>query len=148
GDLRVAAPEAIKPDVDQTVDLVDAVIGAVRADSRDPAAAADRIRSGIAEFPDAQTAGLAAADDTRTDCGVELSPGRDAEAASDDRARSVIAEFPDAQTAGLAVADYARPECDAEINPAREADAGSDDVTDDTVPPAEAGDDGSVTGGM
>ena len=105
GDLRVAAPEAIKPDVDQTVDLVDAVIGAVRADSGDPAAAADRIRS-------------------------------------------VIAEFPDAQTAGLAVADYARTECDVELNPGREADAGSDDVTDDTVPPAESRDDGSVTGGM
>lgn len=100
-DLREAAPAEIGPDVERTVDLVGAVIVAVRSESDDPVAAAAAVRS-------------------------------------------VIADHPDAETSALAVADYARNECDVELNPGRNADP----ATDETVPPASEGDDGSVTGGM
>jgi hypothetical protein len=102
GDLRESAPDVIEPDVKSTVDLVDAVIAAVREERDDPVAAAEGVRN-------------------------------------------VLADHPDAETAGLAVADYARAECDVDLNPELNAGEGAED---DTVPPAEEGDDGAVTGGM
>lgn len=73
-DLRDTAPDVIAPDVDRTVELVDAVIAAVRADRDDPAAAAAAIRDVVDDHPDATTSGLAVADYAREQCEVELNP--------------------------------------------------------------------------
>lgn len=74
GDLRVAAPDEIAPDVDRTVDLVDAVIAVVRADRDDPEAAAAAVRDVLADHTDAETSGLAVADYAQQECGVDLNP--------------------------------------------------------------------------
>ena len=105
-DLRESAPEVIAPDVASTVDLVDALIAAVRSDRDDP---------------------------------VEAAAG----------VRKVIGDHPEAETSGLAVADYARTECDVELNPGQGADGDAEaGGAEGEVPPAETGEDGSVSGGM
>lgn len=83
GDLRATAPEEIEPDVERTVDLVDAVIAAVRSESDDPVAAAEAVRTVIADHPDAEISALAVADYARSNCDIELNPGRNADAGSE-----------------------------------------------------------------
>lgn len=71
-DLRSSAPGAIDDEVDTLVDLVDAVIGAVRANPDDPVAAADQVRSVMADHPDAESASEAVTTYASTTCGIEL----------------------------------------------------------------------------
>lgn len=83
-DLRESAPEVIEPDVASTVDLVDALIAAVRTDRDDPVAAAAGVRAVIEDHPEAETSGLAVADYARTECDIELNPGQNADGGTDD----------------------------------------------------------------
>lgn len=73
-DVRAAAPDDIAPDVDRTVDLVDAVIDAIRRHGDDPVAAAAAVREVVAAMPDAGTSSLAVADYARAECQLELNP--------------------------------------------------------------------------
>ena len=70
--LRTAAPSTIDDEVDTLVDLVDAVIGAVRANPEDSVAAADQIRSVVAEHPDAEAASTKVTDYASRTCKIEL----------------------------------------------------------------------------
>jgi hypothetical protein len=74
GRLRETAPDDIAPDVDEVVDLVQAVIDGVRANDTDPEAAAADIRAAVDDHPDAVTSSLAVADYARNQCNVELNP--------------------------------------------------------------------------
>lgn len=71
-ELRSSAPGEIDDEVDTMVDLVDAVIGAVRANPADQVAAADQVRSVMAEHPDASAAQRAVVDYAAEACGTQL----------------------------------------------------------------------------
>lgn len=70
--LRDAAPSEVDNEVDTLVDLVDAVIDAVRTNPGDPVAAADQVRSVIAEHPDAEAASTKVTDYASSTCNIEL----------------------------------------------------------------------------
>ena len=70
--LRSAAPGEIDDEVDTLVDLVDAVIGAVRSNPDDSVAAADQVRSVVADHPDAEAASTKVTDYASRTCGMEL----------------------------------------------------------------------------
>ena len=72
--LGEAAPEEIAPDVTAVVDLVRAVIDAVRSNPSDPDKAAAAVRGAVKEHDRAVTSSLAVADYARTKCHVELNP--------------------------------------------------------------------------
>jgi len=72
--LGEAAPEEIAPDVTAVVDLVRAVIDAVRTNPSDPDEAAAAVRAAVKEHDRAVTSSLAVADYARTKCHVELNP--------------------------------------------------------------------------
>lgn len=73
-DLRDAAPEDIRDDVDATVDLVDAVIDAVAANGTDPEAVAAEVRSAVKLHPGAATSSTKVAAYAKQRCAVELNP--------------------------------------------------------------------------
>ena len=70
--LRKAAPGEIDDEVDTLVDLVDAVIGAVRANPDDTVAVADQIRSVIGDHPGAEAASTEVTNYASGTCNLEL----------------------------------------------------------------------------
>lgn len=74
GELRSSAPSEIDDEVDVLVDLVDAVIGAVRANPDDSVAAADQVRSVVDEHPEAEQASTEVTAYASHTCNIELSP--------------------------------------------------------------------------
>ena len=76
--LRDDAPEEIRGDVDQVVDLSEAVIEAVRANRQDPEAVVDQVREAVADRPDVPAATKALSDYAAKECKVDLNPTVDA----------------------------------------------------------------------
>lgn len=72
--LLDASPGAIRGDVGQVVDLVDAVIAAVRAHRNDPEAAGAQVRVAVADHPKAAASSTAVATYAKDRCGVDLNP--------------------------------------------------------------------------
>ncbi|MEO6989572.1 MAG: hypothetical protein ABI239_13105 [Aquihabitans sp.] len=70
--LRDAAPSEVDDEVDTLVDLVDAVIDAVRTNPEDPVAAADQVRSVVGQHPDAATASETVTEYASRTCKIEL----------------------------------------------------------------------------
>lgn len=72
--LRDEAPEQIRGRVSEVVDLVTAMIDAVRANPDDPDALAADLRAAVAEQPEIEQAATEVEAYARTTCGVELDP--------------------------------------------------------------------------
>ena len=70
--LRDAAPGEIDDEVATLVDLVDAVIGAVRSNPDDTVAVADQVRSVIGDHPEADAASIEVTDYAARTCNIEL----------------------------------------------------------------------------
>ena len=83
-DLRASAPDEIGSDVDRTVDLVEAVVEAVRANHSDPDAAAAQVRAVVADHPEAETSSRAVTDYAREQCRIELNPTVPADETTDE----------------------------------------------------------------
>lgn len=73
-DLRGSAPDDIDDEVDKVIDLVDEVMVAVRENPDDREAAAEGIRSVIAEHPEVEEASAALVAYTSENCGIDLDP--------------------------------------------------------------------------
>lgn len=73
-ELRDAAPGEIRGRVSEVVDLVTAMIDAVRANPDDPDALATDLRAAVAEQPEIEQAATEVETYARTTCGVELGP--------------------------------------------------------------------------
>lgn len=76
-DLRDSAPGDIDDEVDRVVDLAEEVMDAVREHSEDRDAATDRIRSSMADHPDAEEASAAVVAYAAEHCDVDLDPTPD-----------------------------------------------------------------------
>lgn len=74
GRLRDAAPDEIDGDTDQVVDLVDAVIDAVREEGSDPEAVADQLRTVMVDHTGAEEAAQAVSAYADEHCDVQLDP--------------------------------------------------------------------------
>lgn len=84
GELRKVAPSEIRNSVDDMVDLVDAVLGAVETHREDPEAAVAALRTAVVDHPDAPRSSKRVVDYAAEACGVVLNPTLDAEATDDD----------------------------------------------------------------
>lgn len=73
-DLRDAAPQEIRASVDDVVDLVDAVLAAVRDHAEDPEVVADELRDAVIEHPAAADASARVVAYAERNCDVELDP--------------------------------------------------------------------------
>lgn len=72
--LRDEAPEQIRGQVSEVVDLVTAMIDAVRANPNAPEALAADLRTVVAEHPEVEEAATEVEAYARTTCGIELDP--------------------------------------------------------------------------
>ncbi len=77
--LRDVAPEEIRGSVDEVVELVLAILGAVEANPDDPEAASDELRTAVVEHPDAAAASKRVVDYAADRCDVTLDPTLDVE---------------------------------------------------------------------